>query len=245
MFDLSGRNAFVTGSARGIGLAIAQALAGAGAKVLMHGATASGHLAAAASALNADYVVGDLCKPEDVDAMAAEAQAKTGGGDILVLNGSAQSYTGLGNFTVAEFQRLMQANVAASFQLIWIFAPLMAERGFGRIISVSSINQLKPAERLAVYSATKAALANLTAMTARQFAAEGVTANTILPGLIETDRNREALANKEFAESLRATIPARRFGTPRDCAGIVVYLASDEASYVTGAEIPIAGGWQL
>ncbi|MGI5869471.1 MAG: SDR family NAD(P)-dependent oxidoreductase [Kiritimatiellia bacterium] len=245
MFDLSGKTAFITGSARGIGLAIARALAAAGAKALMHGATASGHLAAAAADLGADFVVGDLCDPEAVDAMAAEAQAKTGGVDILVLNGSVQTYTGLGNFEVAEFQRQMQANVASSFQLIRFFAPRMAEKKFGRIISVSSINQVRPAERLAVYSTTKAALANLTAMTAKRHAADGVTANTILPGVIETDRNREALSNPAFADTLRDAIPARRFGAPADCAGIAVFLASDEASYVTGAEIPVAGGWQL
>lgn len=245
MFDLTGKTAFVTGSARGIGLAIAEALVASGATVLLHGATSSVHLAAAAVRLGSDSVVADLCSPEDVEKMANQVLSQTGGLDILVLNGSVQSYTGLANFDAAEFQRQMQANVASSFQLIGAVAPSMAERGFGRIISVSSINQIRPAARLAVYSSTKAALANLTAMTAKLYAADGVTANTILPGVIETDRNRDALKDVAFAETLLQTIPARRFGTAADCAGVAVFLASDEASYITGAEIPVAGGWQL
>ena len=150
MFDLSGRNAFVTGSARGIGLAIAQALAGAGAKVLMHGATASGHLAAAASALNADYVVGDLCKPEDVDAMAAEAQAKTVA-DIPLTDGTVLHRTRISPSLNSSVDAANGGVVSAHL----IFAPL-GERD--STIIPEQHQPAQAAERLAVYSATKAAL---------------------------------------------------------------------------------------
>lgn len=245
MFDLSGKTAFITGSARGIGSAIAQGLAEAGADVVLHGTTVSPALSSAANALQTRYLTADLSDSIAVTSLANEVQALTGGVDILVLNASAQSYTGLDNFDTQEFIRQMQVNVAASFQLIQHFAPPMATRHFGRIIAISSINQIRPAPRLAVYSSTKAALANLIAMTAKAFAAEGVTANTILPGLIETERNQTALADPTFAETLRKSIPAQRFGQPEDCAGVVAFLASDAASYITGAEIPVAGGWQL
>jgi NAD(P)-dependent dehydrogenase (short-subunit alcohol dehydrogenase family) len=121
----------------------------------------------------------------------------------------------------------------------------MMENNWGRIIAISSINQIRPADRLGIYATTKAALANLMLSTAKKYAAYGITANTVLPGVIETDRNAQVLSNKEFADNLREIIPAKRFGTPEDCAGIALFLASDAAGYVTGAEIPVAGGMQL
>ncbi len=241
MFDLSGKTAFITGSARGIGLAAAETLVRAGAKVILHGIQESGHLKEVSARLAMPYVTGDLANPEEVRRMAQQV----GAADILVLNGSVQYYGGLDHFNPEEFQKTMQANVAASFELVSFFAPKMAEKKSGRIIAVSSINQLRPASRLAVYAASKAALGNLMQMTAKKYAPEGITANTILPGVIETDRNRETLKEESFAESLKAAIPVRRFGTPMDCAPAVLFLASEEASYITGAEIPVAGGWQL
>lgn len=242
MFDLTGKKALVTGSARGIGRAIAEDLAKAGAEVILHGVKASDHLKALSAAMNnARYVTGDMGNPEEIAVLIKEV----GDIDILVLNSSVQSYTGLDNFNMEEFSRMVNTNLASAFSLIAAFAPKMAERKFGRIIAVSSINQLRPAPRLAVYSATKAALANLMNMTAKKYAADGVTANTIQPGVIVTDRNREVLKNEDFASGLRNDIPARRFGMPEDCSPIVTFLASDEASYITGAQIPVAGGWQL
>lgn len=239
--DLSGKTAFVTGSSRGIGLAIARALVQCGARVTLHGVRPSEKLAAAAAELGTPTVTGDLGAPDEVRALATTI----GSTDILVLNGSVQSYTGIDNYSDAEFSRMMQTNVASAFQLIAAFAPGMAARHYGRIIAVSSINQLRPADRLGIYATTKAALANLILTTAKKYAAHGITANTIQPGVIVTDRNREVLANPDFAEPLRLSIPAQRFGSAEDCALIVPFLASDGAAYLTGAEIPIAGGMQL
>lgn len=241
MFDLTGKTALVTGSARGIGFAVAAAMKQAGANVILHGATESEHLKKAAQTLASPYAAADLGNEEELSVLCEKVPAA----DILVLNGSVQSYTGLENFSLPEFSRMMDTNVASTFRLLAHFVPKMAEKGFGRIIGVSSINQVRPAPRLAVYSATKAALANIMAMTAKRYAADGVTANTILPGVIRTDRNREALKDEEFAAKLLEDIPAHRFGTPEDCAPLAVFLASDEAAYITGAEIPAAGGWQL
>ena len=123
--------------------------------------------------------------------------------------------------------------------------PEMRKRGFGRVIFVGSINGVRPAPRLAVYGATKAALMNIARTAAAENAPFGITVNTILPGVIETDRNAERLSDAEFAKSLRERIPMHRFGTACDCAGAVAFLASDAAAYITGAEIPVDGGWQL
>ena len=113
------------------------------------------------------------------------------------------------------------------------------------MIFVGSINGVRPASRLAVYGATKAALMNIARTAARENAPYGITVNTILPGVIETDRNAEVLSDAKFAEELRARIPMHRFGTAEDCAGVIAFLASDAAGYITGAEIPVDGGGQL
>ena len=245
MFDLKDKKVFVTGSARGIGKAIADACVKAGATVLYHGATESEKLIKAAEAAQSPYVAGDLSKPEDVSILADNVRKILGNVDVLILNGSVQSYTGIENFTVEEFNRQMQTNVASCFQLIGAFAPGMMENKWGRIIAISSINQIRPADRLGIYATTKAALANLMLTAAKKYAAYGITANTVLPGVIETDRNAATLSDAAFAEKLREQIPMHRFGTAEECAELIAFLASDAASYITGADIPIAGGMQL
>ena len=121
----------------------------------------------------------------------------------------------------------------------------MAAKGWGRIISVGSVNAGHPAPRLAIYAAMKAAQKNMMLTAAKEWAANGVTANTISPGVIATDRNSKVLADASFADPLRETIPAKRFGTAEDCAGIVLALCSDACSYITGADIPVDGGMGL
>lgn len=244
-FQLKGRTTFVTGSARGIGLAIATRLAQAGARVILHGASDSDHLRQAAEKLDMEYVTGDLTKPEDTHLLIDRLKASCPCVDILVLNASCQCYCGVDDYSLDSFMKMMQSNVSANILLVQALAPLMAQRGFGRIIAIGSVNQNFPAERLACYSVTKAALSNFMKVVARKYAPSGVTANTILPGLIMTDRNIEKLQDTEFRDKLLAEIPAGRIGTPDDCAPLALFLASDEAAYITGAEIPVAGGWHL
>ena len=243
MFELNGKTILITGSSRGIGRAAGEACAAAGAQVIWHGSSESPALLEAAK--GGVYVTGNLSSKSEVADLVEKVKTAAPRLDVLVLNASVQSYTGVENFDEAEFCRQMQTNVAANFELIRAFAPAMAAQGWGRVIAVSSINQVRPSMRLGIYAATKAALGNLMLSCAKEYAATGITFNTVLPGVIATDRNREGLSNVEFAEKLRQTIPARRFGTPEDCAGIVQFLASDAAAYITGAEIPVAGGWQL
>ena len=141
--------------------------------------------------------------------------------------------------------REFNTNVRASFALVQAFLPGMRERRFGRIVSIGSVNQRKPSPRLGIYAATKAAQANLILNCARSSAEFGVTANNVAPGVIATDRNAGTLADPVAARKILEQIPLRRFGTPEDCAGIVLLLCSEAGSYITGADIPVAGGMQL
>ena len=243
----SGKIALVTGSSRGIGRAAGLKLASLGAKVIFHGVTASDKLrsAVAEAGNGAEFQTADFGDMAAVKRLADDLKTRGLVPDILVLNASVQSYTGLANFDEAEFARMFRTNVESSCILLQALLPEMREKGAGRVIFVGSINGIRPASRLAVYGAAKAALMNVAQTAALENAAFGVTVNTILPGVITTDRNAAALSNAEFAENLRAQIPMHRFGTTEECADLIAFLASDAAGYITGAEIPIAGGWQL
>ena len=245
-FDLASRKALVTGSSRGIGNAIAMALGRAGAHVVFHGTSESTALLEALKraeleGLKYSHVLGDIGSTADIDALAENA----GNPDIVVLNASVQKYITLGNFEEDEFERTMRCNLRSCFQLIKRLAPHMVEQKWGRIISIGSINQAKPAGRLSIYAASKAAQLNLMLTAAKEYAAQGVTVNTITPGVIVTDRNRDKLRDEAFADTIMQSIPAARFGTAEDCAGVAVMLASEAGSYITGADIPVAGGMQL
>ena len=245
MFRLAGRTALVTGSSRGIGREIARTLSRAGAKVLVHGSRESEPLREAAEECGALPVTGDLSVPEGIDSLIRACRAAAPDPDILVLNASVQKYVELGEFDEAEFLREFQANVAASFRLIEAFAPAMRERRWGRIITVGSVNQLRPSSRLTLYSATKAALMSLTTNFAKTLAPCGVTVNCLVPGVILTDRNTEALGDAEYREKVRSQIPCGFFGEVCDCAGAALLLASDAGRYITGIELPVTGGMHL
>ena len=247
MNNLSGKTAFITGSSRGIGRATGLKLASLGVKVIFHGVKESEKLLSAVTEAGnqAEFLTADLGNMDEVKKIAATLTGRELIPDILVLNASVQSYTGLGNFDCSEFLRMFQTNVESTFLLLNLLLPEMRKKKSGRVIFVGSINGIKPASRLAVYGSAKAALMNLAKTAAMENAPYGITVNTILPGVIKTDRNSEILKNADFAENLRRQIPMHRFGTTEECADLIAFLASDMAGYLTGNEISISGGWQL
>ena len=247
MKGLAGKTALVTGSSRGIGRAAGLRLASLGAKVIFHGVRESEKLRSAVEEAGngAEFLTADFGKMDEVKKLADTLKERGMVPDILVLNASVQSYTGLGNFDSAEFLRMFRTNVESACTLLRELTPEMRKKNSGRVIFVGSINGIQPASRLAVYGATKAALMNIAKTAALENAPYGITVNTILPGVIETDRNAAALSDAAFAEKLKAQIPMHRFGTAEECGELIAFLASDAAGYITGAEIPIAGGWQL
>ena len=247
MDTLSGKIALITGSSRGIGRAAGLKLASLGAKVIFHGVRESEKLSCAVreAGNGASSQIADLGSMDEVRNLTGTLKDEGLIPDILVLNASVQSYTGLENFDSAEFLRMFRTNVESSFLLLHELLPEMRRKMAGRVIFVGSINGIRPASRLAVYGAAKAALMNLAKTAALENAPYGITVNTILPGVIETDRNAAALSDADFAETLRKQIPMHRFGTAEECAELIAFLASDSAGYITGSEISISGGWQL
>ncbi|MBR1965693.1 MAG: SDR family oxidoreductase [Lentisphaeria bacterium] len=247
LYNLTGKIALVTGSSRGIGRAAGLKLAACGAKVIFHGVKDSEKLSSVvAEAGNcAEALTADFGNADEVVALAEIIKQKQIIPDILVLNASVQSYTGIANFDSNEFVRMFRTNVESSCILLNELLPEMQKKKFGRIIFVGSINGIKPASRLAIYGAAKAALMNIAKTTALENAHYGITVNTILPGVIETDRNSEILKDAEFTSALKKDIPMHRFGRTDECADLITFLSSEQAGYITGNEISISGGWQL
>jgi len=243
LFTLKGKRALVTGSSRGIGHAIAILFAEAGAHVIVHGSKPSPQLdetlaEVRALGASAEAVSADI---GDVTAVKGLIQA-AGDVDILVLNASMQHYQTVTEFDPETFAQDVNTNLRSCFLLMQGFLPGMQQRQFGRIISIGSINQWRPGARLAIYASTKAAQYNLILNCARAYATDGITSNSISPGIFDTDRNAASLADPATAARLQSLVPVRRFGKAVDCAGAALLLASPAGAYINGADIAIDGG---
>ena len=247
MFNLQKHKAFISGSSRGIGRAVAMKLLEAGARVILHGTAMTPKLeeALAQAGPDAACLTADFNDAAAVEKLAEQLLQPEMNPDILVLNCSFQKYIGVSNFSHDEFDRMFRINLESNFLLLNRLLPSLKARQWGRIILVNSINGIRPAPRLSVYASTKAALLAFGDAVAKEYAPYGITVNSLVPGVICTDRNNEALKNQEFAESLMREIPAHRFGSAEECAAAAAFLASEEAAYVTGSRIHISGGWQL
>lgn len=249
---LEGRRALVTGAAtHGMGRAIAEALAAEGAEVAVHHyreAEAAAELVAAlrATGRRAVALQADLGDPVAARALVRRAVETLGALDVLVNNAAAFSRVPFLDLTDAEWDRVHAVNLRGYFATGQEAARHMVARGAGgRIIMVSSVNQVTVNPGLAHYVATKGGVMQLARAMALELAPAGVTVNLIAPGTIETDLNRQALADPATRQARLARIPMRRLGQPEDVAGAAVFLASDAASYVTGATITIDGGLTL
>lgn len=245
-FGLSGQTALVTGAARGIGAAMAEALAAAGADIILWGRSESSLSATsdACTRLGRDVtsVTGDL---SDLDDAAATARALVASRrvDILVNNAGMISRGPALQTEYSDWRRVLSTNLDSAFVLSQAVGAGMVERRAGSIINTASLLSFQGGINVASYTASKHALAGLTKALANEWAEYQVTVNAIAPGYIATENTSALRADPERESAIRARIPAGRWGTPEDLAGAVVFLAGPSARYVTGHTLVVDGGW--
>jgi 3-oxoacyl-[acyl-carrier protein] reductase len=257
---LAGKRALVTGASRGIGRAIAEALAADGAAVTICARGAEG-LAAAAEAMRArgatvEAVAADLATDAGVEAVWRVQEAVFGGADVLVNNvtGPAGGLDVLST-TDAEWLDAYAMNVLVHVRFVRRALPGMLARGWGRIVNVASTSGREPDEHYPAYGATKAALINLSKLLANVYSCRGVLTNCVCPGITRTEAAVASAVRRTgrtaddprvvFEEyfAARRRLPAGRFGEPEDTAALVAFLCSERASWITGTCIDVDGGW--
>jgi 3-oxoacyl-[acyl-carrier protein] reductase len=239
--DLTGKVVFVTGSTRGIGLAIARAMHGAGAKVAIVGRDAERARAVAAELGERTTGVGcDVAVAEQVEAALAAAESALGPIDVLVNNAGLTRDNILLRLTDADWDAVLDANLKGAFHTTRAVIKGMMKRRSGRIINVTSIVGLVGNKGQANYAASKAGLVGFTKSVAKEYAGRGILANCIAPGYIDTDMT-SGLPDAAKATLLQ-DIALGRLGRPEDVAGAALFLASDLAAYITGQVLVVDGG---
>ena len=237
-FDLSGRSALVTGSTRGLGLALARALAEAGARVAVNGRSAE---AAAEVAASIDGAVAAAFDVTD-EAAVATAVGELGPVDVLVNNAGGGLRKPLLDVSLEEWRSALDANLTSAYLVARAVAPGMIERGSGKVVNICSVMSELARETIAPYTAAKGGLKMLTRAMCSEWARHGIQANAIAPGYFETDLTEPLRADAEFDAWLRARVPAGRWGSPDELAGAVVFLASSASDYVNGQILYVDGG---
>jgi 2-deoxy-D-gluconate 3-dehydrogenase len=249
LFDLSGKTAIVTGGNGGIGLGMAIGLAQAGATVAVVGRNEEKTRKAAAEIENqttskALAVVADLCKPEDVERAVAETTDRFGRVDALFNNAGINIRRAPQDFTLEEWNQVLNANLTAAFVASQAVYPWMKRQGGGKIINIGSMTSVFGSSFAAPYATSKGAIVQLTKSLALAWAADEIQVNAILPGWFDTEMT---LAAREQIPGLHERVLARiakgRWAKPADMAGAAVFLASAASDYITGIALPVDGGY--
>ena len=261
---LQGRSALVTGSTSGIGLAVACRLAAAGARVAVHGLGSDEQIASAVDAVTAAgggaarHFGGDLRDPAAVEQLMIEVAAWSAGGpDILVNNAGIQHTAALADMPAERWDAILAINLSSAFHSMRHALPVMAARGFGRVINIASVHGLVASKQKAPYVASKFGLVGMSQVAALEYAAlgnrdsGGITVNCICPGWVETpliepqiEARRDGGSRDEGVRALLAEKqPSLRMSLPDEIGALAVFLCRREAHNLTGAAIPVDGGW--
>jgi 3-hydroxybutyrate dehydrogenase len=256
---LNGKTALVTGSTSGIGLGIAKAFAAQGANVVLNGFADAQEIEALRLSMAADYRVqvrydgADLSKPTEIEAMMAKALADFGAVDILVNNAGIQHVAPIDEFPVDKWNAILGINLTASFHTVRLVLPAMKKKGWGRVINIASAHALAASPYKSAYVAAKHGIAGLTKTVALEVAEQGITVNAICPGYVwtplvqkqipDTAKARGITEEQVIKDVLLAAQPTKKFVQIDEVAAFASFLAGDGAASITGAVLPIEGGW--
>ena len=251
--SLNGKVALVTGSTSGIGLAIARALAGAGARVMLNGFGEPAEIDKIKAELSAGHDGADLSDPTAIERMLVRCTDELGPPDILVNNAGIQHVAPVDQFPVDKWDSILAINLSAVFHTTRLALPAMRARGWGRIVNTASAHSLVASPNKSAYVAAKHGVAGFTKAVALEAAKDGVTANCISPGYVwtslvenqipDTMKARGLTREQVMNDVLLAAQPTKRFVTPEEVAGLALYLCSDGAASITGANLSMDGGW--
>ena len=257
--SLKSRNALVTGSTSGIGLAIARALARDGAGVMLNGFGEAAAIEATRAALAEEFGVtvlhsaADMSKPGEIAAMMAEAEEKLGSVDVLVNNAGIQRVSPIEDFPLDAWDAIIAINLSSAFHTMRAAIPGMKARGWGRIINTASAHSLVASPYKSAYVAAKHGVAGLTKTAALELATHGITVNCISPGYVwtplvekqipDTMKARNLSKEQVINDVVLAAQPTKQFVTVEQVASLALYLTTDGASQITGANMTMDGGW--
>jgi 3-hydroxybutyrate dehydrogenase len=257
--SLKSRNAVITGSTSGIGLAYAKALAGAGVNVMINGFGKPEDIEKERSAIEHDFGVkalyspADMTKPEQIKGMIDEAVAKLGSVDILINNAGIQYVAPIEDFPIEKWDQIIAINLSAAFHAIRAAVPGMKAKGWGRIICTASAHSLVASPFKSAYVTAKHGIAGLTKTVALEVATHKITANCISPGYVwtplvenqipDTMKARNLTRDQVINDVLLESQPTKEFVTPEQVAALALFLCSDEAAQINGANLSIDGGW--
>ena len=257
--SLKSKSAVVTGSTSGIGLAIARALAQEGANVLINGFGDPAAIEKERAGIEAEFGVkavysgADMTKPEQIAEMIALAETTFGAVDVLVNNAGIQFVSPVEDFPTEKWDQIIAINLSSAFHAIHAAVPGMKSRGWGRIISTASAHSLVGSPFKSAYVAAKHGIAGLTKAVALEVATNGITVNCISPGYVwtplvesqipDTMKARNMTKEQVINDVLLAAQPTKQFVTPEEVAAVVIFLCSDAAKQMTGANLSVDGGW--
>ncbi|MEM8728611.1 MAG: SDR family oxidoreductase [Pseudomonadota bacterium] len=249
MFDLTGKVALLTGASKGMGLAMATALADHGASVVISARTqdvldsAAAQINSTVGAQRAIGVAANVGYQDQIATLVETTRSRVGPIDILVGNAGVNPYYGkMSGVSDEAYEKTMRVNVQSNLWLAQAVVADMAAKSSGAMMFTASIGAFKPSETLGTYGMSKLALIGLVRNLAKEFGPDGVRVNAICPGLIKTDFARALWEDPETEARVKKDIPLRRLGEPDDLAGLAVYLASDAGRYMTGQALTVCGG---
>ena len=246
-FTLKGKNALVTGSRTGLGAAIVIGLAEAGANVIVHGSKETGIdgvvAAVRATGAKSARAIADLADPESPQRLVDLTVREFGSIDILINNAGILRRKPAADYTMEDWNDVLKIDLTAVFQLAQLAGRHMLAQGSGKIVNVASLLSFQGGILVPAYAAAKGAVAQLTKALANEWASKGVNVNAIAPGYMETEVTAALRADPVRNRQILERIPAGRWGSPKDLAGVAVFLSSAASDYLHGAVIPVDGGW--